>query len=39
MTAMQPPRDLTGYKGSPPKVTWPGNARVAVQLVVNYEVS
>ena len=24
-----PPRDLVGYNGKPPKVTWPGNARVA----------
>lgn len=32
-----PPRDIVGYKGQPPKVTWPGNARVAVQLVLNYE--
>lgn len=37
MSATVPPRDLTGYKGQPPKVTWPGNARVAVQLVLNYE--
>ena len=32
-----PPRDLVGYNGKPPKVTWPGGARVAISLVVNYE--
>ncbi len=32
-----PPRDLTGYGERPPKVTWPGDAKVAVQIVVNYE--
>ena len=32
-----PPRDLLGYEGDPPQVTWPGNARVAISLVVNYE--
>jgi allantoinase len=32
-----PPRDLVGYNGRPPKVTWPGNARVAISLVVNFE--
>ena len=31
------PRDLYGYGQSPPKVTWPGNARVAVQFVLNIE--
>jgi peptidoglycan/xylan/chitin deacetylase (PgdA/CDA1 family) len=31
------PRDLVGYNGSPPKVEWPNGARVAVQLVVNFE--
>ncbi len=30
-------RDLVGYGANPPKVTWPGNARLAVQFVVNYE--
>ena len=28
---------MTGYAGEPPAVAWPGNARVAVQFVVNYE--
>ncbi|MEZ5925256.1 MAG: allantoinase PuuE [Hyphomicrobiaceae bacterium] len=31
------PRDLSGYAGLPPKVTWPGQARVAVQFVLNIE--
>lgn len=31
------PRDLVGYGPEPPAVRWPGNARVAVQFVINYE--
>ena len=31
------PRDLIGYGGKPPQVNWPGNARIAVQFVLNYE--
>lgn len=31
------PRDLIGYGGNPPQACWPGNARVAVQFVLNYE--
>ena len=31
------PRDLKGYGLNPPKVSWPGGARVAVQFVLNYE--
>jgi len=31
------PRDLLGYGANPPNPHWPGNARVAVQLVMNYE--
>ena len=31
------PRDLRGYGEQPPEVCWPGEARVAVQFVVNYE--
>ena len=31
------PRDLAGYKGSPPNAKWPGGAKIAVQFVVNYE--
>ena len=32
-----PVRDMVGYDGRPPKVTWPGGARIAISLVVNYE--
>jgi allantoinase len=32
-----PQRNLVGYNGKPPNVTWPGNARIAILLVVNYE--
>ena len=31
------PRDLRGYGRTPPHARWPGNARVAVQFVLNYE--
>jgi len=31
------PRDLVGYGRNPPHARWPGNARVAVQFVLNYE--
>ena len=31
------PRDLAGYGRNPPHAQWPGNARVAVQFVLNYE--
>src|SRR3974390_244644 len=31
------PRDLVGYRRSPPDPRWPGGARVAVQFVINYE--
>lgn len=38
MTAANPPlRDLVGYGRRIPKVTWPGAAKVAVNIVVNYE--
>jgi peptidoglycan/xylan/chitin deacetylase (PgdA/CDA1 family) len=30
-------RDLLGYRGSPPHPRWPGSARVAVSVVVNFE--
>lgn len=30
-------RDLRGYGATPPDPQWPGNARVAVQFVLNYE--
>jgi allantoinase len=32
-----PDRDLIGYGGRPPHPNWPGNARVAVQFVLNLE--
>ena len=31
------PRDLIGYGAHPPHPQWPGQARVAVQFVLNYE--
>ncbi len=31
------PRDLLGYGRSPPNPHWPGEARIAVQFVINYE--
>ena len=31
------PRDMVGYGRNPPHPHWPGDARVAVQIVVNYE--
>jgi len=31
------PRDLIGYGENPPDPCWPGDARVAVQIVMNYE--
>jgi putative urate catabolism protein len=31
------PRDMAGYGRDPPHAGWPGNARVALQLVLNYE--
>ena len=31
------PRDMIGYAGNPPYADWPGNARIAVQFVLNYE--
>jgi putative urate catabolism protein len=31
------PRDLAGYGRNPPDPRWPGDARIAVQFVVNYE--
>ena len=30
-------RDLIGYGKSPPKARWPGDARIAISVVVNYE--
>lgn len=31
------PRDLIGYARNPPYANWPGDARIAVQFVMNYE--
>ncbi len=31
------PRDLLGYGRSPPHARWPGNARIALQFVLNFE--
>ena len=31
------PRDMIGYGGKPPHAKWPDGARVAVQIVINYE--
>ena len=33
----QYPRDLTGCGATPPAANWPNDARIAVQIVVNYE--
>lgn len=37
MTDSTYPRDLVGYGATPPVAEWPGDARIAVQIVVNYE--
>jgi putative urate catabolism protein len=31
------PRDLAGYGRNPPHAQWPGQARIALQFVLNYE--
>ena len=31
------PRDMLGYAGHPPQANWPSSARLAVQLVLNFE--
>jgi len=31
------PRDLVGYGSKPPHAEWPGDARIALQFVLNYE--
>ena len=31
------PRNFTGYGRNPPRVKWPGDARIAISEVVNYE--
>jgi peptidoglycan/xylan/chitin deacetylase (PgdA/CDA1 family) len=32
-----PPREIVGYGEHPPMIRWAGDAKVAIQLVVNYE--
>lgn len=32
-----PPREIVGYGEHPPAVRWEGDAKVAVQIVINYE--
>lgn len=36
-TPLRYPRDLIGYGEHPPHAQWPGQARIAVQFVLNYE--
>ena len=31
------PRDMLGYAGNPPLPQWPNQARIALQIVLNYE--
>ncbi len=31
------PRDMIGYGANPPDPHWPGGAKIAVQIVINYE--
>ncbi|MEM9063716.1 MAG: allantoinase PuuE [Pseudomonadota bacterium] len=31
------PRDMIGYGAAPPHADWPGGAKIAVQIVINYE--
>lgn len=31
------PRDMTGHGPTPPAADWPGGAKIAVQIVLNYE--
>ncbi len=37
MTDESYPRDMIGYGRTPPFAGWPKHARIAVQLVINYE--
>jgi len=37
MSAPGYPRDLVGYGRTPPDPAWPGGARLALQIVMNYE--
>jgi putative urate catabolism protein len=36
-TYLNYPRDLVGYGHTPPHAQWPGQARIALQFVLNYE--
>jgi putative urate catabolism protein len=35
--ALEYPRDLVGYGRNPPHPRWPGDARICIQFVINYE--
>ncbi len=37
MTPPRYPRDMIGYGPTPPQANWPGGAKIAVQVVLNYE--
>ena len=37
MTTSFYPRDMIGYGRTPPKPRWPGDSRLALQIVINYE--
>jgi len=37
MPASAYPRDMVGYGEPPPHARWPGGARLALQIVINYE--
>lgn len=37
MSSDAEPRDLIGYGSTPPSITWPNGARVAVSVVINFE--
>jgi peptidoglycan/xylan/chitin deacetylase (PgdA/CDA1 family) len=37
MTVRPYPRDMRGYGAKPPHPRWPGNARVAISIALNYE--
>jgi putative urate catabolism protein len=37
MTNDSYPRDMLGYGRTPPHADWPGGARIAIQMVLNYE--
>lgn len=37
MSLTRYPRDMTGYGARPPVANWPNKAKIAVQIVLNYE--